>query len=73
MIEVVSSLNSQMHDPGVKIVPRHQTMNDLHLVAQGNCELYGYFKDAMGMEYRTLLVSLPTQSWYGDFQIMLDI
>ncbi len=50
MIEVVSSLNSQMHDPGVKIVPRHQTMNDLHLVAQGNCELYGYFKDAMGME-----------------------
>ena len=73
MIDVVTSLNSQMHDPGAIIVPMGQTMNDLHLVAQGNCELYGYYKDAMGAEYRTLIVSLPTQSWYGDFQIMLDM
>ncbi len=47
MIDVVTRLSSQMHDPGATIVPRGQTMNDLHLVAQGNCELYGYFKDEM--------------------------
>lgn len=73
MIAVVTKLKSQMHDPGDLIIERGQELKELHLVAQGKCELYGYFTDNTGEEFRALIVNLPTCSWYGDFQIMLDI
>ena len=73
MIAVVTKLKSHIHDSGMMIFDRGQEVKELHLIAQGNCELYGYYTDSAGVEYRTLIVNLPTCSWYGDFQILLDI
>lgn len=48
-------------------------MRDMLIVSKGSINLYGFFKDRKGEEFGTRVVNLPRKSWYGDYQILLDM
>jgi len=73
MFRVLTKLKSKMFRPGEIIIERGQIIRDLVVVGEGSCHLYGFFKDIRKVERKALLVSLPRKSWFGDFQILLQM
>lgn len=51
----------------------NEKVSDLVLIATGCCNLYGMYDVDEETVEKILIVTLPKQSWYGDFQIILDL
>ena len=47
-------------------------MDDLHFIVQGQCQLFGVHK-MQNDELRIPIVKLKEGSWFGDYQIMLNV
>ena len=73
MIKVVTRLKIQHYRHGEKIVAKGDRMKDLIIVSKGTINLNGYFHDMRGNEFCTRIINLPRKSWYGDYQILLDM
>ena len=52
-----------------------EPVEDLVIIEQGKCNLYGFERNLTetNATEKLLIVSLPEQSWFGDFQILLDV
>ena len=71
MTSVLTNLDSFMYEPGAVIVEENSKVTDLVVAASGKLNLYGFYTHRKN-ELKVLIVHLPEQSWYGDFQIMLN-
>ena len=47
-------------------------MENLIVIQKGSVDLFGYLTCSQKIYHKVHLASLPEQSWYGDFQILLD-
>jgi len=48
-------------------------VNELIVISSGECNLFGFYNSLGEEEKKILLVTLPECSWFGDFQIMLNM
>ena len=53
------------------IIKQDSHVDDLIVVAQGKLDLFGFYTHR-GQNRKMLILHLPEQSWYGDFQIFLQ-
>ena len=51
----------------------YEKVENLVLIAKGTCHLYGFNEIDDDNIEKILIVKLKKQSWFGDFQIMLDL
>ena len=72
MVNVLTHLDSELYKPGEIIVPFDGKIEEMIVVASGNLNLYGLY-DHRGETHKMLIAHLPYQSWYGDFQIFLNV
>ena len=54
------------------IIHENDYVPELIIAATGKLKLYGFY-DSRGEKHKMHVVTLPTRSWYGDFQILLNI
>ena len=74
MYAILTNLDSALYQPGEAIIKHMAKVDELILIQQGHCHLYGYSKDkSSGMEQKVNFINLPRYSWYGDFQILLNL
>jgi signal-transduction protein with cAMP-binding, CBS, and nucleotidyltransferase domain len=73
MFRVLTRLKSRLYRQGETVLEQNQVVRELLLVGRGHVDLYGFFKDEQKQERRALLVTLPEKSWFGDYQILLDL
>ena len=68
LVGVLTNLDCQMFKPNSVIVPANRPVEDLVIVEQGTCYLYG-FSPSRDKEYleKNIVVKLPRRSWYGEF------
>ena len=68
MVGVLTKLDCQLYDPGEVILEAKKPIEELIMVHQGYCNLYGFqpSKDGGTLE-KHLIVRLPRRSWYGEF------
>ena len=67
------SLESSLYDLGDLIVDKGEFLTDLIFIVQGECDLYGIDKLKNGDKIRQKVVRLKEGSWFGDYQILLDV
>lgn len=74
MVRVLTQLVTTMYKPGEVIIDLRSKVKDLIIIMKGECNLYG-FSPAQNSEEpdKMHVVTLPEQSWYGDFQILLNL
>lgn len=68
---MLTHLDSAIYEPGKVIVAENQKVKELVVVASGKLNLYGFYQHRKE-RYKMLILHLPEQSWYGDFQIILN-
>ena len=77
MIKILTQLDALLYKPGDVIIRNNDEVDELVVIGKGSCDLFGYYKvkDAFNEENdkKVLISRLPRQSWFGDFQIFLDI
>ena len=75
MVRMMTSLDSQLYKPGALILESDQKVDNLILIAQGKCFLNGFIRSGPTGTSDTVvtLVKLIEGSWYGDFNILLDV
>ena len=71
MLRVLTSLDSELFRPYDIICKRQANVDSLIMLAQGTADLFGYCK-VRDIELKVHITKLPEQSWYGDFQILLE-
>ena len=71
--KVMTQLDALLYKPGSTIVKRDEEIDELVLISKGRCDLMGFFTDRKGRDKTVLITRLPQGSWYGDFQILLDV
>jgi len=72
MLNLLGSLDCRLYKPGDNVCTRNEKIHRLILLAEGSCNLYGYC-EVRGVEHKIALSHLPERSWYGDFQILLEV
>ena len=74
IVRILTNLDCQQYNPGEIILRANKPVEELIIIHQGYCNLYGFqlSKDGTHQE-KHLIVRLPTKSWYGEFQILLDL
>ena len=65
---VVTSLDYAIYKPGEVIVPAFQPVDSLVMIQSGSCNLNGFNE-----KQNHLIVKLPSKSWYGEMQILLNL
>ena len=70
MIQILTHLDSSLYSPGKIICDENQYVDQLVVVGQGKLNMYGYYEHR-GERKKMMILHLPEQSWYGDFQILL--
>ena len=68
---IVINLDMELYQPGETIVTPGQQIENLRFVYQGSCLLYG--KDSFESKDEFFVCKLPTGSWFGDYQILLNL
>ena len=71
MVSVLTHLDSHLYATGTVLIAERQKVEDLIVVASGKLNLFGFY-DHRGEHKKMQIVKLPTCSWYGDFQILLN-
>ena len=65
---ILTNLDCQLYNPGDVIVRANKPVEELIIIHQGYCNLYGFEPSKDGNhEVKHLIVRLPERSWYGDF------
>ena len=72
MISVLTNLDSRLFDKGSVLIEENGKVEDLIVAGEGKLKLYGFY-DHRGERHKMHIVNLPVCSWYGDFQILLDL
>ena len=72
VLQVLSSLDCRLFLPEEKVYARYEKGEKIVLLAQGSCNLYGYVT-IRGFEHKVAIARLPERSWYGDFQVLLEV
>ena len=69
---MVTGMESKLFGKGERIFAKGSPVNDFVFIYYGACNLYGYY--ALNQEaLRFKVVTLKKGSWFGDYQILLDI
>ena len=55
------------------MISADQEVKELIILKSGSCKLYGFVPTPEGDVHKVHVVKLPEQSWYGDFQILLQM
>ena len=69
MVAILGNLDSSLYKPGDIILEQSTKVENLIMVSKGKCNLYGFFPD----QTKVMVVGLSERSWYGDYQIMLNL
>ena len=64
---VLSNLRSTLYSPGSVIIPFFTDVNEMVIISEGKCNLFGLFSQSEEEQRKVKLVSLPEGSWFGDF------
>ena len=67
------SLESTLYDVGDMIVEKGTYLDDMIFICNGECDLYGLHKLDNGDKLRQKVVTLKEGSWFGDYQILLNV
>lgn len=77
IMKVLTQLTSVMFKPDDMIIEYRKKVSDLIVIQRGDCNLYGVERIDTGNQDSDLekfhVVTLPEQSWFGDFQVLLDV
>ena len=74
MVGVLTNLDCAMYKPGDVIIPVRKKVEELIIIEQGYCKLYAFSPSRdKTHEEKQLVVRLPSKSWYGEFQILLNL
>jgi len=71
----LTQLDSALYSSGQVILPFEKKVRDLIIIEKGSCNLYGFEQSNENKEEmdKLLIAKLPECSWFGDFQILLDL
>ena len=75
LVGVLTNLDCQLFKPDEVIIPARKPVEQLIIIEHGDCNLYGFSpsrEDKTVME-KNIVVRLPRRSWYGEFQILLNL
>lgn len=70
--QVLTNLDSRLYPIGQVIIEREHRVESLMLIQQGKCNLNGWI-DSRGEQLKVQVVRLLESSWFGDFQILLEL
>ena len=74
MMQMLTNLKCRDYEePGNIIIDDDKPVREFVIVAKGCCNLVGKFRDSKNQQRCAVVVQLPAQSWYGDFQIILNM
>lgn len=73
IVEVLKQLETSLFHSGDVIIRYESIVEDMVLISQGSCVLYGFYKEQGGETVKVRLTKLIEKSWFGDFNIILDI
>ena len=75
IVRALTNLDQELYDPGEVILAANKPIEDLIIIHTGHCNLYGFQpSEEKGMpDDKHLIVRLQKRSWYGEFQILLDL
>ena len=68
--KIISSLTCQFYDPGQILIAMNRMVDGVHFIFEGFCKLTSTYH-IEGQEFGFSL-RLPTGSWYGDYQVLMD-
>ena len=73
IMHIMTRLNSRLYERGSIMIKQNKRVDNLILVNQGCLHIYGYYviKDEEMLRFKA--VTIPKGSWYGDYQILLNI
>jgi len=72
-VQMLANLKTQFYKHDEVVVERNSKMTDFLLIAEGACNLVGFYESEIGREHSVNLLKLPTKSWYGETLILLNI
>ena len=72
MMAVLTSLDSRLFETGHVLIEENEKVKDLIIAAEGKLKLYGFY-DHRDERIKMHIVNLPVRSWFGDYQIMLNL
>ena len=74
VVGVLTNLDCAMYKPGDVIIHAKKPVDDLVIIEQGYCRLYAFTPSRdKTYEEKNLVVKLCRSSWYGEFQILLNL
>lgn len=69
---MLTNLDSQLYRVGETVIDYHDKVEKLMLIQSGKCDLNSLL-DQRNSKIEVRIVRLLESSWYGDFQILLDL
>jgi hypothetical protein len=73
IMSIMTRLNSRLYEKGSIIIKQEKPVENLIFINFGCLHIYGYheFKDQEMLRFKAC--TLPKGSWYGDYQILLNV
>ena len=72
MMNVVANLDSRLFETGHVLIEENEKVKDLIVVGEGKLKLFGFYEER-DERTKMLIVKLPECSWFGDYQILLNL
>jgi len=75
MRKMICALNCSMFEPGAVILEKGREVESVNFVFEGYANLINTYKikDDMGEHEYGYSIRIPERSWFGDYQVLMDV